>query len=260
MVDANIKKIRIPRSDWPLVQFDTVYNESTQREEIDKLYYDFRYRIVSEDRNKFSHWSEIIRYIMPDATSPFPYTDTRRISLSSSASVTTAIWTHPEERQFTISNVSGNGTLITYTTDLVHDFVPGNIVDISGVLPIDYNLIGATVNTTPTTKTFTILGNTSTAYVSGGTVTKKLTNLEKFLNETTSYDIFVRWTDDNTPTIEADWDPWQYVTTVSTNSFSILKRDASDQKIDIAIQIPTEIKIRDYNDNKLTLFRGSVAV
>jgi hypothetical protein len=55
-----------------------------QREEVDGLHYDFRYRIVSEDKNRFSHWSEIIKYPMPDVTTPFPYTDLARFSISKS--------------------------------------------------------------------------------------------------------------------------------------------------------------------------------
>jgi hypothetical protein len=229
---------------------------------VDELYYDFRYRIVSEDKNRFSHWSSIERNIQPDVSTPFPYTAANRISISTVGNpvIITATWTKPEERSFTISNVSGNGTLITYTTDLVHGLIPGNTVDISGVLPTTYNLVGATVNTVPTTKTFTVLSNISTTYVSGGTVTQKLTNLEKFINRITSYDIWVRWSNDNTPNNESDWEPWQYITRVSTNSFSIAKRDASVKYIDFAIQVPTDVKLRDYYDNKLTMFRKSHAV
>ena len=261
MVDPGIKKVVVPSSEFPLVQFTTLFNSVTEREEIDYLFYDFRYRIVSEDKNRFSHWSSIERNIQPDVTTPFPYTADERIRVSSGGNpvVVTAVWTKPEERSFAISNVSGNGTLMTYTTTLDHDLVIGDTVDISGVLPIEYNLTGAIVNTVPTTKTFTILGNIFSTYVSGGVATRKLTNLEKFTNRTTSYDVWIRWSTDNTPNNEADWEPWQYITRVSTNSFSTLKR-ASAQYIEVAVQVPTEVKLRDYNNNKLTIFRKSHAV
>ena len=46
MADANIKKTRILRSSLPPVDFDT-------------LKYNTRYRIISEDKNRTSHWSPI---------------------------------------------------------------------------------------------------------------------------------------------------------------------------------------------------------
>jgi hypothetical protein len=262
MVDAGIKQIKIPSSEFPLVQITTSYNELLEREEVNNLHYDFRYRIISEDRNRFSHWSEIIRYVMPNVTDPFPYTVDKRISISSGGNpvVITAVWTKSEERSFAISNVSGNGTLITYTTSITHDLIPGDIVNISGVLPTGYNLIGATVNTTPTDQTFTVLSSVSGSYVSGGAVARQLTDIEKFINKITSYDVWIRWSNDNTPTSEEDWQEWQYITTASTSSFSIAKRDSSVQQIDIAIQVPSGVKVRDYYDNKLTIFRKSHAV
>jgi len=48
MVDQNIKKVRILKKDLP----DYVGNN-------DELFYQIRYRIVSEDKNRFSHWSPI---------------------------------------------------------------------------------------------------------------------------------------------------------------------------------------------------------
>jgi hypothetical protein len=187
MADVGIKKVFIPKSDWPPVQFNTLYNEVAEREEINELYYDFRYRIVSEDRNRFSHWAPIVRYIMPDATAPFPYTASNRISVSSGGNpvLITATWSHPGENE------------------------------------------------------------TSSEF-------------ESLINNTNSYDVWLRWTNDNTPA-EEDWEDWQYSATVSTNSFSILRRDSSVRRIEIAIQIPTSIKIRDYNNNKITLFRASAA-
>ena len=78
MVDAGIKQIRINKTEFPLVQISTTYNESLDRQEVEALHYDFRYRVVSEDKNRFSHWSEIVRYPMPDVTTPFPFTETNR--------------------------------------------------------------------------------------------------------------------------------------------------------------------------------------
>jgi len=46
MADANIKKTRILKSALPPVDFDT-------------LAYNARYRVISEDKNRTSHWSPI---------------------------------------------------------------------------------------------------------------------------------------------------------------------------------------------------------
>jgi hypothetical protein len=46
MVDSNIKKLRIPKASLPPIDYDT-------------LRYNTRYRIISEDRNRTSHWSPI---------------------------------------------------------------------------------------------------------------------------------------------------------------------------------------------------------
>lgn len=46
MADANIKKTRILKSALPPIDYDT-------------LKYNTRYRVISEDRNRTSHWSPI---------------------------------------------------------------------------------------------------------------------------------------------------------------------------------------------------------
>jgi hypothetical protein len=46
MADLNIKKLRIPKSSLPPIDNDT-------------LQYNARYRVISEDRNRTSHWSPI---------------------------------------------------------------------------------------------------------------------------------------------------------------------------------------------------------
>lgn len=67
-----------------------------------------------------------------------------------------------------ISNISGNGTAVTFTTSTTHGLSAGNKVSIVGVTPTAYNLSNVTVATTPSTTTFTVSNSTSTAYTSGG--------------------------------------------------------------------------------------------
>jgi len=190
MADEGIKKVIIKNEDLPPVQITTTYNDALQRLEVQSLHYDFRYRIVSEDKNRFSHWSQIIRYPMPDVTTPFPYTSDQRIRVSKGGNpeVITAIWSKP----------------------------------LASDNPSDY---------------------------------------ENIFNKTNTYDVWIRWnTENNATEASSGWTPWEYVSTPSTNSFSIAKPVSSYKTVEIAIQVPTATKIRDYNNNKLTLFRkfGSV--
>ena len=69
-----------------------------------------------------------------------------------------------------ISTVSGNGTLVTFTTSSAHGLYAGDKVSIYGVTPTAYNLTNVSVNTVPTTTTFTVANTTTTSYVSGGSV------------------------------------------------------------------------------------------
>jgi hypothetical protein len=166
--------------------YDTVNSIYLIRDYVEDLHYDFRYRVVSEDRNRFSHWSEIVRYPMPDVTTPFPFNEINRFSISkpSGANAINAVWSFP-----------------------------GDAED-----PSDY---------------------------------------VKFFRDTAQYDVWLRWNNNNiTDLNDAGWSQWEWSATVSSNNFSIQKRDDDVKRIEIAIQIPTTIKIRDYYNNKLTLFRG----
>lgn len=66
-----------------------------------------------------------------------------------------------------ISNVSGDGTLATYTIEDGHSFVANQTVDITGINPSAYNVIGGTI-TSVTATTFTIANTSTASYVSGG--------------------------------------------------------------------------------------------
>ena len=191
MANEVIKKVRIPSTELPFIQFTTETNQSLSRAEINDLYYDFRYRIISEDKNRTSAWSAIERIVMPDVTTPFPYTSDQRISISESGGnpkVITAIWTKP----------------------------------LAADNPSDY---------------------------------------ENIFNKINIYDVWIRWTETNNATESSPgWTNWEYVTTVSSNTFSIVKPNIDYKTVEVAIQIPTEVKLRDYNNNKLTLFKKIGAV
>ena len=194
-----IKKVKIASADLPLIQFTTLRNGTPPRTEIDELYYDFRYRIVSEDKNRTSAWSPIERIVMPDVGSGrdsndlpyFPYTSDQRIRISENGAnpkVVTAIWIKP------------------LAADNPSEF-------------------------------------------------------ENIFNKINVYDVWLRWTETNNATAgSSGWTDWEYSTTVSSNTFSVVKPDPGYKTVEVAIQIPTTIKLRDYNDNKLTLYKKFAAV
>lgn len=72
-------------------------------------------------------------------------------------------------KKASISNVSGNGTVATYTIEDGHTFTAGQTVDISGVSPSVYNVTSGTI-ISRTSTTFTISNTSTSSYVSGGTV------------------------------------------------------------------------------------------
>jgi len=79
------------------------------------------------------------------------------------------------------------------------------------------------------------------------------TDLEKMFSNIQSFDIWVRWNSVASPNT-ANWESWEFFSTVNTASFSTTKRTtATTNQIEIAVQIPTNTKVR---DNRLTLFIG----
>jgi hypothetical protein len=68
----------------------------------------------------------------------------------------------------TITNITGNGTTVTYTA--TNGFTSGQIIDVDGVLPGVYNLQNVAVNTA-TTSAFTVTNPATGIYISGGLAT-----------------------------------------------------------------------------------------
>jgi hypothetical protein len=66
----------------------------------------------------------------------------------------------------TITNITGNGTTVTYTT-AAQAFSVGQSVSISGVIPSQYNLQNVTIATRSSTQ-FTITNPSTGTYISGG--------------------------------------------------------------------------------------------
>lgn len=179
MADAGIKKVVIPDTSLPYVDIDST-----------SLFYNVRYRVVSEDKNRLSHWSKVYRVDMPSTTdADLPYTTAARIHINKVGSSTKTIiitWSHPLESELNPDPVKAQ--------------------------------------------------------------------LERIFDHMINYDVWIRWSTLNTPNPSnpADWAiDWTYFSTVSADTFSILKPSAYNA-IGVAIQIPTVEKTR---DTRLTLFQ-----
>jgi len=103
MADANIKKTRILKSALPAIDHDT-------------LKYNARYRVISEDRNRTSHWSPIYN---SDGANVVGASG----ALSITEEIITAVWgdenLHPEYDVF----VSFNGNaFFWHGTSAVHSY------------------------------------------------------------------------------------------------------------------------------------------
>lgn len=177
-----------------IVEFYSTYDAGNslyiKQDYINNLYYDFRYRVASEDKNRYSHWSQIETIIMPDVTTPFPYASDARISISKGGNpeVITTVWTRPS-------------------------------------------------------------------------VAENPSNYEKIFNKINIFDIWIRWNETNGATdTTTGWTNWEFVATVSANTFSVVKSVGTYKTIDVAVQIPTNIKVKDYHHNKLTLYRKKASV
>lgn len=76
----------------------------------------------------------------------------------------TFIYKQPAE----ITNITSNGTTVTFTA--VNGFTNGQVVSIDGVLPPQYNLQNATINSVSASQ-FTVLNGATGIYISGGIAT-----------------------------------------------------------------------------------------
>lgn len=67
----------------------------------------------------------------------------------------------PGYPQVVLTTAAGDGTTVTYTSEVAHGFAAGNTVNISGMYLTQYNLQGATIAAVPTPTTFTVTNTTT---------------------------------------------------------------------------------------------------
>lgn len=95
MVDAGIKKAVIKNKDLPNVSFNDT-----------ELFYDVRYRVISDDKNRTSQYSPITRLVVPPTSvAEMPYTSDSRIiikDLGTAPKLITSIWTFPTPAEYDV--------------------------------------------------------------------------------------------------------------------------------------------------------------
>jgi hypothetical protein len=88
---------------------------------------------------------------------------------------------------YSITNVSGNGTTVTFTS--ANNFSTGDIISIYDISPSGYNLSNVAI-ASATSSQFTITNSTNSTFVSGGTAYKTKTKTMIFTSA--SFDIVKR--------------------------------------------------------------------
>jgi len=187
-----IKQVKIPVKNIPAVGIDNKYL--------------IRYRIVSDDKNRVSHWSPIYKVSVPYITKA-------------------------------VTNIVANGTTVTYTTASPHDFKVGDIVSIADTNPTAYSYYGVAVSAVSSTTQFSVAKTDTGSYVSGGRVNSG-TQILKSLSVsgkaatltwtlpstivTNSFDIYASFKTTSSPTV---WGEYTYQSTTASNNFSMVVSD-----------------------------------
>ena len=175
MVDPNIKKFRVPITDMPPISSITEG-------------YNVRYRIVSEDRNRLSHWSPVFlvkpEYVFVPG----------QIGYSSNANVVNIDWDAVTILKdittvTSINNKSLTSDLATLTTDGAHYMTVGDWVTVEGVDAIFNGTYRISAVTTNTFSYYKDHGNIVSTPVSP----KGTYKTNAFIRNAVEYDVWVRW-------------------------------------------------------------------
>lgn len=175
MADSNIKQVRIPASDMPAIG------------SIDEGY-EIRYRIISDDRNRVSHWSPI--YLIQPQYTYVP----DQIKFSSANQIASLFWDSVIILKDTVSiqsiiNKSLTTDIATLTTDGAHYMSVGDWVTVEGVDSVFNGTYKISAVTADTFSYYKDNGNiSSTAVTPAGTYKKN-----SFIRNALEYDIWLRW-------------------------------------------------------------------
>ena len=221
MSDSNIKQFRIPINDLPPLASVTEG-------------YSLKYRIISEDRNRVSHWSPIY-LVVPD----FIYVP-QSINFTSANQIATFTWDSvPILKEVTsvqnINNKSLSSDIATLTTDAAHYMSVGDWVTVSGV---DSTFNGTYKISSITTDTFSYYKDSGNV-VSTPVTPKGTYATNSFIRTASQYDIWVRW-DRN------DGGDWIYKERISSNTISMPHPSTYTINGAIQPQSPNRVSIEVY--------------
>lgn len=146
-VIGGLQKAKVARQDLPAL---SVFADKS-------IGYYVRYRILSEDRNRYSHWSPVYLVHVD------PFTVLGTVKVSYTADTVTAVWgdalDRPRYDVFVrwanrVDRVSSSGTTRTIRTKIDHGFSQGDKITITGTTA-NYNGSWTVTSTTHNTITFT---------------------------------------------------------------------------------------------------------
>jgi hypothetical protein len=144
---GGLQKAKVARQDLPAL---SVFSDGS-------IGHYVRYRIISEDRNRYSHWSPV--YLVGVE----PFTLLGEVKVSYTTDTITAVWgdalDRPRYDVFVrwgngVDRVSSTGTTRTVRTHTDHGFSQGDRITISGTT-VNYNGTWTITSTTHNTITFT---------------------------------------------------------------------------------------------------------
>lgn len=147
-------------------------------------------------------------------------------------------------READVVNVSGDGTSILYEVSRNHNLLVGDIVTITGVDPVNYNM-SATVATVPSTTEFTVLSDQIGSYVSGGIAEVKHFYIEEGSNHIHLSGTTVDFSK-NSPVDELKL------------AFSIINKNGSLSEYPDSVRIIIEFSSSDQTDGQYARFEAEV--
>ncbi len=159
--------LRIPKSQLPAISPE------------EKSFF-VRFRLVSQDKNRFSYWSPIFQVEeeidYPQVNGLIEKTGndpTEKITITWGTVDGVSLydvwlkWTLPPDALEITNATNPSGELVTYTTAINHNLVEGQLISISGVSPTSYNLTDVLVDSVLSPTSFTVRSSATGTFSSG---------------------------------------------------------------------------------------------
>lgn len=159
--------LRVPKSQLPAISPE------------EKSFF-VRFRLVSQDKNRFSYWSpifqveEVVDY--PQVNGLIEKTGnepTEKVTITWGTVDGISLydvwlqWGLPPDALEITNAINPSGELVTYTTSINHNLSEGQLISISGVSPTAYNLTNVLVDSVESSTTFTVRSSATGTFSSG---------------------------------------------------------------------------------------------